>query len=68
MATSKVENSAQVLKWVENNPTNIRIFPTNIRFIASWYYADGSFADFNMDVARCLDGLVSSHPRFCPVC
>jgi hypothetical protein len=53
MATSKVENSAQVLKWVENNRTNIRIFPTNICFIASWYYADGSFADVNMDVARC---------------
>jgi hypothetical protein len=26
---------------VENNPTNICIFPTNICFFASWYYADG---------------------------
>jgi hypothetical protein len=28
-------------QWMENNPTNIHIFPTNIpSFIASWYYAD----------------------------
>jgi hypothetical protein len=25
---------------VENNPTNICIFPTNIRIFALWYYAD----------------------------
>ncbi len=29
-------------QWVENNPTNIRIFPTNICIfcLVSWYYAD----------------------------
>jgi hypothetical protein len=31
---------------VENNPTNIRIFLTNIRFfIIAWYYAEGFFTD-----------------------
>jgi hypothetical protein len=60
-ALSKLACSAQwnsafcivLIQWVENNPTNIHIYPTNIRFITSWYYADSSFADVNMDVARC---------------
>jgi hypothetical protein len=45
----------KILQWVENNPTNIRIFPTNIRLSpqGSWYYADGSFEDVNTDVAGC---------------
>ncbi len=28
-------------QWVETNPSNICIFPTNIRYLASWYYANG---------------------------
>jgi hypothetical protein len=30
-----------VEQWVETNPSNIRIFPSDIRFYASWYYANG---------------------------
>ncbi len=51
--------------WVENNPTNIRIFITYIckKFTCciSWYYADG----FCRCWCRCwwmLVGLVSPHP------
>ncbi len=32
----------QHFQWVETNPSNICIFPTDIRFIAaSWFYANG---------------------------
>ncbi len=27
-------------QWVETNPSNIRIFPTGICYLASWYYAN----------------------------
>ncbi len=43
---------------METNPSNIRIFHTDIRFIAAWwYYANGLYW-----CCRMLDGLVSSHP------
>ncbi len=30
-----------LVQWVETNLSNIRIFPTDIRFIAArWYYAN----------------------------
>jgi hypothetical protein len=31
------------LQWVETNPSNIRIFPTDICYLASWYYANGVY-------------------------
>jgi hypothetical protein len=49
------------LQWVEINPSNICIFPTDIRFIAAWcYYANGFYGCCQMS-----DGLVSSHPENC---
>jgi hypothetical protein len=38
---------------VENNPTNIRIFPTNIRILLPHGTMLTDFADVDMDVAGC---------------
>jgi len=44
-------------QWLETNPSNIRIFPADICFIAAWwYYTNGFYRCWQM-----LDGLVSSH-------
>ncbi len=61
----KLACKAGAYEWVETNPSNIRIFPTDIciilmdiHFIAWWYYTNSFY--------RCcwmLDGLVSSHPE-----
>jgi hypothetical protein len=49
------------LQWVENYPTNIHVFPTNIcTFLSSWYYTDGFCRCWQM-----LVGLVSHHPLAC---
>ncbi len=48
-----------ILQWVENNPANIRIFPTNIcifcLMVLRWLLLRMS----NMDVARCEMGWFS---------
>jgi len=55
-------NKLDCLQWVETNPSNICVFPTDIHFyLTSWYYANG----LQMSVYGCLrmlNGLVSSYP------
>ncbi len=51
------------VQWVETNPSNIRICPTDIRFAAWWYYADGIDMDVKYGCLRMLDWLVSIHPN-----
>jgi hypothetical protein len=43
----------QILQWVENNPTNIRIFPTNIQIFLPRGTTLTAFADVGTDVAGC---------------
>jgi hypothetical protein len=59
--------SGFLLPWVETNPSNIRFFPTDIRFyLAPWYYANGLRMSVYSSVrSQMLDGLVSSHPFYC---
>ncbi len=50
----------KILQWVETNPSNICIFPTDIHFYpGSWYYTNVKYR-----CLRVLDGLVSTHPKF----
>jgi hypothetical protein len=56
---SKRFSSHRNLQWVETNPSNIRIFPTDIHFIAAWwFYADGFYG-----CSRMLYRFISSHPQ-----
>jgi hypothetical protein len=43
LTSGNSEFAKQKIKWVETNPFNIRIFPTDICFIAAWCYYANSF-------------------------
>jgi hypothetical protein len=49
-------------QWVETNPYNICICPTDICFATWWYYTDGIDTDVKYRCLRMLDWLVSTHP------
>ncbi len=48
---------------METNPSNIHICPTDVRFDAWWYYADGIDTDVKYRCLRMLDWLVSTDPK-----
>jgi len=51
-----------VEQWVETNPSNICICPTDIRFAAWLYYADSVDMNVKYRCLRMLDWLVSTTP------
>ncbi len=53
-----------VEQWVETNPSNICICPTDIRFAAWLYYADSVDMNVKYRCLRMLDWLVSTHPMW----
>jgi hypothetical protein len=58
----------RMLQWVETNPSNIHICPTDICFAALRYYADGIDTDVKYGCLQMLDWFVFTHPAYYHCC